>query len=122
MADCHNPDTNTPKTPHGKKGTGAATVLADTTPITRIALIGSPNAGKTSVFNKLTGLNSKTGNYPGITVSHTEGHVTPTVILEDLPGTYSLDPISPDEKVVTDVLAGQLDGIPSPQALSLIHI
>ncbi len=120
MADCHNPDTNTPKTPHGKKGTGAATVLADTTPITRIALIGSPNAGKTSVFNKLTGLNSKTGNYPGITVSHTEGHVTPTVILEDLPGTYSLDPISPDEKVVTDVLAGQLDGVPSPQALLIV--
>lgn len=98
MADCHNPDANTHRTPHGKIGTSAAKALADSSTATRIALIGSPNAGKTSVFNKLTGLNSKTGNYPGITVSHTEGHVTPTVILEDLPAPTPSTPSAPTKK------------------------
>lgn len=109
MASCHNPDACAHTKLHGKKGGSVALAERDNdataTPTTRIVLIGSPNAGKTSVFNKLTGLNAKTGNYPGITVTHTEGHVSPNVILEDLPGTYSLDPISPDEKVVTDLLA-----------------
>lgn len=73
----------------------------------RIALVGSPNAGKTTLFNGLTGLRAKTGNYPGVTVSRFEGAVetaTGTVVVEDLPGTYSLDPISPDEEVVATVL------------------
>ena len=124
MASCHNPDTCAHTKLHGKKGGSVALAERDNdataTPTTRIALIGSPNAGKTSVFNKLTGLNAKTGNYPGITVTHTEGHVSPNVILEDLPGTYSLDPISPDEKVVTDLLAGNLAGVPSPQAILIV--
>ena len=124
MASCHNPDACAHTKLHGKKGGGVALAERDNdataTPTTRIALIGSPNAGKTSVFNKLTGLNAKTGNYPGITVTHTEGHVSPNVILEDLPGTYSLDPISPDEKVVTDLLAGNLAGVPSPQAILIV--
>lgn len=124
MASCHNPDACAHTKLHGKKGGSVALAERDNdataTPTTRIALIGSPNAGKTSVFNKLTGLNAKTGNYPGITVTHTEGHVSPNVILEDLPGTYSLDPISPDEKVVTDLLAGNLAGVPSPQAILIV--
>ena len=124
MASCHNPDACAHTKLHGKKGGGVALAERDNdataTPTTRIVLIGSPNAGKTSVFNKLTGLNAKTGNYPGITVTHTEGHVSPNVILEDLPGTYSLDPISPDEKVVTDLLAGNLAGVPSPQAILIV--
>lgn len=73
----------------------------------RIALIGSPNAGKTTLFNGLTGLRAKTGNYPGVTVARYEGLVetdTGPVVVEDLPGTYSLDPISPDEEIVATVL------------------
>ena len=75
--------------------------------ILRFVLVGSPNCGKTTLFNALTGLRAKTGNYPGVTVSRYEGvHKLGDVevIIEDLPGTYSLDPISPDEEVVTEVL------------------
>ncbi|WP_052466444.1 ferrous iron transporter B [Mobilicoccus massiliensis] len=84
-------------------GGGATAVAGDL----RIALVGSPNAGKTTLFNALTGLRAKTGNYPGVTVARFEGLCRcgeDDVVVEDLPGTYSLDPISPDEYVVTDVL------------------
>ncbi len=87
----------------------------------RYALVGSPNAGKTTLFNALTGLRAKTGNYPGVTVARYEGvhriDDDTEVMIEDLPGTYSLDPISPDEQVVAGVLeAGasgdqQMDGL-----------
>ena len=85
-------------------GAPAATTVTDAP---RIALVGSPNAGKTTLFNGLTGLRAKTGNYPGVTVSRYEGSIDTTsgpVIIEDLPGTYSLDPISPDEEIVATVL------------------
>ncbi len=75
--------------------------------LTRFAVVGSPNSGKTTLFNAMTGLHAKTGNYPGVTVARFEGRVRlgeQTVVLEDLPGTYSLDPISPDEQIVVDVL------------------
>ncbi|MEU2351847.1 ferrous iron transporter B [Streptomyces misionensis] len=74
---------------------------------TRLALVGSPNSGKSTLFNALTGLRTKTGNYPGVTVARYEGAARAgkhEVVIEDLPGTYSLDPISPDEQVVADVL------------------
>ena len=77
------------------------------TGLRRFVLVGSPNCGKTTLFNALTGLRAKTGNYPGVTVSRYEGvHKLGDVevVIEDLPGTYSLDPISPDEEVVTEVL------------------
>ncbi len=77
------------------------------TDLHRFVLVGSPNCGKTTLFNALTGLRAKTGNYPGVTVSRYEGvHKLGDVevVIEDLPGTYSLDPISPDEEVVTEVL------------------
>ena len=81
---------------------------ADAAPgVARIALVGSPNSGKTTLFNALTGLRAKTGNYPGVTVARYEGVARlgeQDVVVEDLPGTYSLDPISPDERVVSDVL------------------
>ena len=79
--------------------------------IRRVALVGSPNAGKTSVFNQLTGLRAKTGNYPGVTVGRSVGTTNVdgvAIAVEDLPGTYSLDPISPDEQVVADLLAGKV--------------
>jgi ferrous iron transport protein B len=91
--------------------------------IRRLALIGSPNAGKTSVFNHLTGLRAKTGNYPGVTVGRSVGTTTVDgvpIAVEDLPGTYSLDPISPDEQVVTDLLAGKYPDIDRPDALVLV--
>ncbi|WP_216679403.1 ferrous iron transport protein B [Hymenobacter siberiensis] len=80
---------------------------ADARPL-RIALIGNPNSGKTSLFNQLTGLNQKVGNFPGVTVDRKTGvaQLTPTQRAEiiDLPGTYSLYPKSLDEKVITDLL------------------
>lgn len=87
-------------------GGGGAT--ATEAGLTRFAVVGSPNSGKTTLFNALTGLHAKTGNYPGVTVSRYEGRTRlgdhETVVIEDLPGTYSLDPISPDEQIVVDVL------------------
>jgi ferrous iron transport protein B len=91
--------------------------------VRRVALVGSPNAGKTSVFNHLTGLRAKTGNYPGVTVGRSVGttHVDGvTIAVEDLPGTYSLDPISPDEQVVADLLVGEYADIDRPDAVVLV--
>lgn len=74
-----------------------------------IALIGNPNAGKSSLFNQLTGLRQKTGNFPGVTVDKKVGFCRldeqTQVRIIDLPGTYSLYPKSMDEKVVLDILA-----------------
>jgi len=77
----------------------------------KVALVGNPNSGKTSLFNKLTGLHQKVGNFPGITVekksgSFSFGKETETLDVElvDLPGTYSLDPRSVDEKVAADAI------------------
>jgi ferrous iron transport protein B len=98
-------------------------VTSITAGIRRVALIGSPNAGKTSVFNHLTGLRAKTGNYPGVTVGRSVGTTTVdgvAIAVEDLPGTYSLDPISPDEQVVTDLLTGKYSDIDRPDALVLV--
>ena len=73
-----------------------------------IALLGNPNTGKTSLFNQLTGLNQKVGNYPGITVEKKEGifrlNRTTKVYVTDLPGTYSLNATSMDESVVIELL------------------
>lgn len=78
-----------------------------------IALIGSPNTGKTSVFNMVTGLRAKTGNYPGVTVARSLGQIPRTdTVVEDLPGTYSLEAISPDEKVVVDAVSGRMGDAP----------
>lgn len=92
----------------------------------RVALVGSPNAGKSTLFNALTGLSAKTANYPGVTVTRSIGtlkgsdpHET-TIVLEDLPGTYSLDPVSPDEQVVTDLLAGDDSSAPPPDAIAIV--
>jgi ferrous iron transport protein B len=92
-------------TDHCGSGGGVSTANAG---LKRFAVVGSPNSGKTTLFNGLTGLHAKTGNYPGVTVARYEGRTRlsdqQTVVVEDLPGTYSLDPISPDEQIVVDVL------------------
>ncbi len=81
----------------------------------KIALVGNPNTGKTSLFNKLTGLHKKIGNYPGITVNRVAGNFTlddgTEIELIDLPGTYSLHPTSQDEEVVLRELLVNDEGI-----------
>ena len=89
----------------------------------RIALAGAPNAGKTSIYNALTGLHAKTGNYPGVTVTRSLGTCKigdTTLTIEDLPGAYSLDPISPDEQVVRDVLTDASETVSVPDALVVV--
>ncbi len=80
----------------------------------RVALLGNPNCGKTTLFNALTGMRQRVGNYPGVTVERRSGQFIGadgsvcTVI--DLPGTYSLTPTSPDEKVAVGMLRGKVSG------------
>lgn len=88
-----------------------------------IALIGNPNSGKTTLFNTLTGLRHKVGNYPGVTVEKKEGKIAvhgKNVRLLDLPGTYSLSANSPDEQIVSDVLFGRVHGTPTPDLIIFV--
>ncbi len=86
-----------------------------------VALVGNPNAGKTSLFNALTGSRQKVGNYPGVTVERKSGRLFlpdgRTVRLIDLPGTYSLTPRSPDEAVTRAVVLGEQVGEARPDAI-----
>ncbi|HCP13944.1 MAG TPA: ferrous iron transport protein B, partial [Planctomycetaceae bacterium] len=88
----------------------------------RVALIGNPNTGKSTLFNALSGLRVRTGNYPGVTVEQRVGRVVwggREVDLLDLPGTYSLAPRSPDEMVAVQVLTG-VSGEPAPDLVICI--
>lgn len=89
------------------------------TSLRNVALIGNPNSGKTTLFNVLTGMRQRVGNYPGVTVEKKEGRVTLDNGIElsilDLPGTYSLTANSPDEKIATDVLLGRIPLTPTPE-------
>jgi ferrous iron transport protein B len=83
-----------------------------------IALVGNPNCGKTALFNILTGSRQKVANYAGVTVERKEGSLlTPSglrIRILDLPGAYSLDPLTPDEQVTADVLLGRRAGESQP--------
>ncbi len=89
-----------------------------------IALVGNPNAGKSALFNALTGARQKIGNYPGVTVERKSGRAALAdgrpAELVDLPGTYSLTPTSPDEQVTRDVVLGKQEGERLPDALIIV--
>ena len=90
-----------------------------------VVLTGNPNCGKTTIFNALTGLRAKVGNYAGVTVERKEGSLRgvpadlPVVIL-DLPGTYSLSPKSLDEQISRDVLFHRLPDVPAPTLVVVV--
>jgi ferrous iron transport protein B len=89
----------------------------------RLALVGAPNAGKTTLFNALTGSSARVGNYPGVTVERREGTLRGSgkgVGILDLPGTYALHGETPDEQIVTRVLAGEQAGERRPDALVVV--
>src|ERR1700692_4527932 len=87
-------------------------------PLTHLALVGTPNSGKTSLFNALTGSRQKVANYPGVTVERKEGSfVTPRgrqASVVDLPGTSWLRGRSPDEEITRDIVLGRTRGEPLP--------
>ena len=89
-----------------------------------VALVGPPNSGKSTLFNRLTGMRQKVANFPGVTVEERRGQARlghgREVTLIDLPGVYGLLPRSEDERVTHDVLMGQMAGTPRPDAILLI--
>ncbi|MEQ1947131.1 MAG: ferrous iron transport protein B [Bryobacteraceae bacterium] len=111
MDDCHAP-------------AGAATSTASDVKTHLVAIVGPPNAGKSTLFNRLTGLRQKVANFPGVTVEHRMGRVKldlgREVFLVDLPGVYSLQPRTEDERVTHDVLTGEMKGLRKPDAVMLI--
>src|SRR5580704_12838334 len=113
MSDCHD--------------CSAGTTLVAAPPFVKqriVAIIGPPNSGKSTLFNRLTGLRQKVANFPGVTVEHRMGKVkldpSREVFVVDLPGVYSLTPRTEDERVTHDVLSGQMKDIPRPDAVLLI--
>ncbi|MBM3856638.1 MAG: ferrous iron transport protein B [Verrucomicrobia bacterium] len=87
----------------------------------RYAVVGNPNCGKTTLFNALTGLRQKVGNYPGVTVEKKSGHFIgqhgEKIELLDLPGSYSLSAHAPDERVTRNVLLGLRSDTPRPERI-----
>src|ERR1700687_2105128 len=107
MSDCHSCASCTVATPPRAQKTGRAHV---------VAIIGPPNSGKSTLFNRLTGLRQKVANFPGVTVEHHMGRVRVDggreVYVVDLPGVYSLTPRTEDEQVTHDVLLGHMKDLP----------
>ncbi len=97
-------------------------------PVTRhpyVILTGNPNCGKTTLFNALTGLRAKVGNYAGVTVERKEGKLLGApaksdIRVLDLPGTYSLSPNSLDEQISRDVLLNRLPELPPPDLIVVV--
>jgi len=113
MSDCHD--------------CSAGTTLVAAPPLVKqriVAIIGPPNSGKSTLFNRLTGLRQKVANFPGVTVEHRMGRVKldpgREVFVVDLPGVYSLTPRTEDERVTHDVLLGKMKDLPRPEAILLI--
>ena len=112
---------DTPESRGGPRSDRAApsSVRAEAEPF-RVAVIGNPNTGKTTLFNALTGLSQHTGNYPGVTVETALGtflHDGRKFLAVDLPGTYSLAPRAPDEMIAVSVLLGYGEGTGEPDCV-----
>lgn len=90
----------------------------------RVALLGNPNTGKSTLFNALTGMRQRVGNFAGVTVERVEGFYRgpdgARVAVLDLPGSYSLSATTPDEEIALDVLLGQAKGIPLPDVVVVV--
>lgn len=101
-----------------------APTCAPTGDLRTVVLIGPPNAGKSTLFNRLTGLRQKVANFPGVTVEQRLGLMAgigrDDLTLIDLPGIYSLSPYSEDARVSIDVLRGKMPGTPKPDAVLLV--
>ena len=111
MGDCHNcPVATLPPPPSTRRHI--------------VAIVGPPNSGKSTLFNRLTGLRQKVANFPGVTVEHRMGRAKldsdREVYVVDLPGVYSLNPRTEDERVTHDVLSGTMKDMPKPDAVLLI--
>ena len=105
----------------GRANGGAKTKAAATL---RVALLGNPNTGKSTLFNALTGMRQRVGNFAGVTVERVEGFYRGPdggrVAVLDLPGSYSLSATTPDEEIALDVLLGQAKGIPLPDVIVVV--
>ena len=89
----------------------------------RVAVVGTPNSGKSTLFNRLTGLNQRIGNYPGVTVERHIGTLAfenTRTELVDLPGTHSLSPHSLEEQIAVDVILGRMSDTDLPDGILVV--
>src|ERR1035441_1666473 len=122
-----------PVLPTEAAGRGSSTIGSSTRPASKpgplppayVVLTGNPNSGKTTLFNALTGLRAKVGNYAGVTVERKEGKLLGApagtdIRVLDLPGTYSLSPNSLDEQISRDLLLNRLPELPPPDLIVVV--
>jgi ferrous iron transport protein B len=109
---------------NGREASAVSPHAGGAPPARVVAVVGPPNSGKSTLFNRLTGLRQKVANFPGVTVEQHVGKLKIEDAAEldviDLPGVYSLTPRSEDEQVTHDVLLGRMPGVPKPDTILLI--